>query len=90
MAIILEASGTSAGFGFFIPFIIQWAIALLVISAVVIGTAATDADYLAAIHIAALADIAPCFIFGAVAALTAITLYVAGGDIVRGVIISGA
>ena len=90
LAIILETSRTSAGFGFVIPFIIQRAVALLIISPAVIGTAAANADNLAAIHIAALADVAPCFIFGAVAALTAITLYVAGGDSVRGVIIAGA
>ena len=89
LAIILKAGGASASLGFIIPFIIQRAAALLVISAAVIGTAAADADDFAAIHIASLADVTPCFIFGAVAALTAITLYVAGGDIVRGVIIAG-
>ena len=90
LAIILEAGGASAGFGFIIPFIIQWAATLLVISAAVISTAAADADYLAAIHIAALADVTPCFIFGAVAALTAIRFNISRWNIIRGVIIAGA
>ena len=90
LAIILEAGGASASFGFVIPFIIQRAVALLVISAAVIGTAAADADHLAAIHIAALADVTPCFILGAVAALTAISLDIARWNVVFCIIIAGA
>ena len=63
---------------------------MLVISAAVIGTAAADADDLAAIHIASLADVTPCFIFGAVAALTAITLDIARWNVVFCIIIAGA
>ena len=90
LAIILETSRTSAGFGFVIPFIIQRAVALLIISPAVIGTAAANADNLAAIHIAALADVTPCFILGAVAALTAIRFNIARWNVIRGVIIAGA
>ena len=90
LAIILEAGSASAGFGFVIPFIIQRAVALLIISPAVIGTAAANTDDLAAIHIAALTDITPCFIFGAVAALTAIRFNIARWNVVFCIIIAGA